>query len=238
MIRKIVPLLLLFVVLSAGCLGHEETKTNFSIKINAVPFNPGINVTAVMFHVHAKFIGYKHVTVNYSYPAILIKTSPDVLNLSAFKLSDDVYMLPYYSFKNPENLASILVRMKNGSTTSVDIRVEGTPKKSIEMTINYEVKKNGMHYLVRPIGWSVKKLTVWNETFNVTLVIQRPIQIANAPTVELKNDTYLLPELCKTKSGSVTAIYKYSVGDVYVIGPAGEGFVGKVYFPCEKMAGK
>ncbi|ASA77366.1 hypothetical protein [Thermococcus sp. 5-4] len=242
MVRKIVVLALIIVVFSAGCLGQAGTKNTsqeFSLKVTSVPFRVPINVTAITVNVSADFIGYRHLVIDYSYLVVFVKTDSAVFNVSAFRLSNDVYMVPYYQFKDSHGLpASITVWMKNGSTAFVNINVSGTPKRVVNMVVNYEVDKNGTYYVVRPLGWSVKRLNLWNETFNVTVELNEPIQMVNAPPVKLINNTYILPSACKVTNGSTTAVYKYSVGDVYIVGSVGEGFVGKIYFPCEKMEGK
>ncbi|AHL22059.1 hypothetical protein [Thermococcus nautili] len=239
---KIAPLLLVLVVFSAGCLvqtGSETTSPGFVLNVTYVPFKVPLNVTAVAINVSANFIGYKSLVINDVYPAILIKAGPNVKNISAFRLSKDVYLVvPSLDEDSSEKFYSLTVWLKNGSVAIANIKFSGTPAKVVDMVVNYEVEKNGTHYVVRPMSWSIGEATLWNETFNVTVELPEPIQIANAPSVEYKNGTYVLPEVCKTASGGVTVIYRYSIGDVYVVGPIGEGFVGKIYFPCEKMAGK
>ncbi|WP_029551049.1 hypothetical protein [Thermococcus zilligii] len=84
---------------------------------------------------------------------------------------------------------------------------------------------------------SLEEITLWGEAFNLTLELHEPIQIANAPAVGFVNGTYILPSVCNFKDGNTVIVYKYSIGDVYIAGPAGKGFVGKVYFPCEKIGG-
>jgi len=242
MMKKIAPLVLVLVVFSAGCLvqtGGETTSSSFTLNVTYTSFKVPINVTVVAINVSTNFIGYKHLVINDVYPAILIKAGPDVSNVSAFRLSKDVYLaVPSLYEDYSERFYSLTVWLRNGSVAIANVKFSGTPTKVVDMIINYDVDKNGTHYVVRPIGWSLKRITLWNETFNVTVELPEPIQIANAPSVEYRNGTYILPGVCKTTSGDVTVIYKYSIGDVYVVGPSGEGFVGKIYFPCEKMSGK
>ena len=239
MVKKIVVLALIITVFSAGCLAQVGTKNasqGFSLRVSSVPFRVPISVTAIMVNVSAGFIGYRHLVSNYQYFVVFVKTDSAVFNVSAFKLSDDVYVVPYYQFKDSHGLpASITVWMKNGSTAVVNINVSGIPKRIVNMVVNYEVDKNGTHYVVRPIGWSVKRLSLWNETFNVTVELNEPIQILNAPPAKLFNNTYILPSSCRVTNGGITVVYKYSIGNVYIVGSLGEGFVGKIYFPCEKM---
>jgi len=239
MIKKIAPLVLVLVVFSSGCLvqtGGKTASSSFALTVTYTPFKVPLNVTVVAINVSASFIGYKHFVINNVYPVVLIKAGPDVKNISAFRLSKDVYMLPSYLFNNSLGAYSATVWLKNGSVAIANIRFSGIPAKVIAMVVNYDVEKNGTHYIVSPLAWSVDKVTLWNETFNVTVELPEPIQIANAPTVEFKND--ILPEVCKTTEGDVTVIYRYSIGEIHIVGPTGDAFVGKVYFPCEKMAGK
>ncbi|WP_297438344.1 hypothetical protein [Thermococcus sp.] len=240
MLKKVAPLVLVLVVFSAGCLIHVERETTapgFSLNVTYAPFKAPVNVTALTVNISANFIGYRHIVVNYSYPVILIKAGPGVRNVSAFRLSKDVYLVPYYTFNNTEGMTSVTLQLENGSMTFANIKVFGTPAKVVDITVNYEVEKNGTHHIVRPLGWSVNTLRLWNETFNATVELGEPIQIANAPRVEFKNGTYVLPTVCKSTDGGLTVIYRYSVASVYIVGPAGDGFVGKVYFPCEETTG-
>jgi len=235
--KKVAPMVLVWVVFSAACIAQTggTQPSGFALNVTYAPFKVPLNVTVVAINVSANFIGYKSLVINDVYPAILIKAGPNVKNVSAFRLSKDVYILPHYLFNNSLNMYSATVWLKNGSVAIVTIKFSGIPKKVVDVVVNYDVEKNGTHYIVRPIGWSLKRITLWNETFNVTVELPEPIQIANAPTVEFKNDTYVLPEVCKKKSGDVTVIYRYSIGEIHIVGPIGEGFVGKIYFPCEKM---
>ncbi len=235
--EKRILLLIAIVVFSAGCLVNLETGTTspgFSINVTYGPLKAPINVTALTVNISANFIGYRHVTVNYSYPVVLIKAGPDVLNVSAFKLSKDAYLLPYYTFNDTNGMTSVTLWLKNGSITFANIKVSGKPRKLIEMSVNYEVEENGTHYIVRPLGWSEDTLELWKEVFNVTIKFDEPIQIANAPRVEFKNGTYVLPSACRVKNNNVLIIYRYSVGSIHIVGPSGDGFVGKVYFPCKE----
>ncbi len=239
---KIVPLLLVLVVFSAGCIvqtGSETTSPGFVLNVTYVPFKVPLNVTVIEINVSTNFIGYKSLVINDVYPAILVKAGSDVSNVSAFRLSKDVYLVvPALDEDSSEKFYSLTVWLKNGSVAIANIKFSGTPTRVIDIVVNYDVEKNGTHYVVRPIGWSLKRITLWNETFNVTVELPEPIQVANAPSVKFKNDTYVLPEVCKTTSGGVTVIYRYSIGEIHVIGPMGDAFVGKVYFPCEEIAGK
>ena len=138
---------------------------------------------------------------------ILIKAGPSVANVSAFRLSKDVYLVPYYTFNDTNGMASVTLWLRNGSIKFANIKVSGTPTKVVDMAVTYEVEKNVTHYIVRPLSWPVNKLKLWNETFNVTVKLGEPIQIANAPKVEFKNGTYVLPLVCKSTNGGVTVIY-------------------------------
>ncbi|GAB6135548.1 hypothetical protein [Thermococcus prieurii] len=241
MMRKIAPLFLVLVVFSVGCLvqtGGKTASSSFTLNVTYTPFKVPLNVTVVAINVSANFIGYKSLVINDVYPAVLIKAGPNVKNVSAFRISKDVYMLPLYLFNNSLRTYSATVWLNNGSIAIANIKFSGTPTKVVDIVVNYDVEKNGTHYVVRPIGWSLKRITLWNETFNVTVELPEPIQIVNAPTVEFKNGTYILPEVCKTTSGGVTVIYRYSIGEIHIVGPMGDAFVGKIYFPCEKMAEK
>ncbi|WP_297468642.1 hypothetical protein [Thermococcus sp.] len=246
MAKKIMVLVLILAVFSAGCLvqvgRNPSASQSFSLNVTEVPFKVPINVTAVTVNVTANFIGYRHIVVHYSYPVIFIKAGEPVYNLSTFRLSNDVYMvpaymIPVYEYNESREPLSLTAFLSNGSIVLLNIRVSGVPNKTVDMTVNYEVNKNGTHYIVRPLLVSVKRITLWNETFNVTMKFHEPIQIANAPQVEFINGTYILPGICKSKSGNMVIVYRYSIGDVYIVGPTGEGFVGKVYFPCERMSG-
>jgi len=244
MMRKIAPLVLVLVVFSAGCLvqtGGKTASSSFALNTTYIPSKAEVpvNVTAIAINVTVNFIGYKNITFTQVYPVVLVNVGPDVVNVtSSFRLSDNTYAVPGYLFDRLNNVNTLIVGLvlQNGSAPGLKIEFSGTPTKVVDMVVNYDVEKNGTHYIVRPIGWSLKRITLWNETFNVTVELPEPIQIANAPTVEFKND--ILPEVCKTTEGDVTIIYKYSIGDVYLVGPAGKSFVGIIYFPCEKMAGK
>jgi len=246
MSKKIVTFVLLLTVFSAGCLVQSgstpQASQKFSINVVEVPFKVPLNITAVTVNLSVNFIGYRHLSVHYSYPVMFIRAGESVYNVSAFRLSNDVYMVPPYwipAYEYNESREPVLLTafLNNGSIVSLNIKVSGVPHKTVDMTVNYEVEKNGTHYVVRPLGWSVNTLRLWNETFNITMELHEPLQIANAPKVEFVNGTYILPDVCKYKSGSTVVVYKYSIGDVYIVGPAGRGFVGKVYFPCEKIKG-
>ncbi len=246
MAKKIVALVLLLMVFSAGCLMQMDSRPSssqgFSLNVTEVPFKVPINVTAVTVNITANFVGYRHLTVHYSYPVIFIRAGAPVYNVSTFRLSRDVYMvptylIPTYEYKESREPTSITAFLNNGSIVLLNIGVSGVPNNTVEMSIDYEVERNGTHYIVRPIGWSVKKIALWNETFNIILELHEPLKIANAPQVEFVNGTYILPNVCKSKSGNTVVVYGYSIGDVYIVGPAGKGFVGKVYFPCERMSG-
>ncbi|ASJ01512.1 hypothetical protein [Thermococcus gorgonarius] len=245
MVRKIVALVLILTVFSAGCLVQIGSKPSasrgFSVNVTAAPFNVPVNITAVMVNVSVNFVGYRHLTVHYSYPVIFIKVGGSVYNVSTFRLSNDVYMVPSYSIPAYEHNESgvplsLTAFLNNGSIVLVDIEVSGVPNETVDMVVNYEVEKNGTHYVVRPLGWSLEKITLWGEVFNLAMELHEPIQIANAPAVRFVNGTYIVPSVCKVKNGNTVVSYKYSIGDVYIVGPAGRGFVGKVYFPCEKMS--
>ena len=246
MVKKIASLVLLLAVFSAGCLGqagrNSSTSQSFSLNVTEVPFKVPINITAVTVNVTADFIGYRHLIVHYSYPVIFIKVGETVYNVSTFRLSNDVYMvptymIPAYEYNESHEPLSLTAFLNNGSIVLLNIRVSGVPNRTVDMTVNYEVEKNGTNYIVRPLSWSVKKIALWNEMFNVTVKLREPMQIANAPQVEFINGTYVLPNVCKSKSGDMAIVYRYSIGDVYIVGPTGDGFVGKVYFPCERMTG-
>ncbi|WP_457743023.1 hypothetical protein [Thermococcus sp.] len=234
--RRPIALVLILAVLSAGCISHStKTTSTFSMNVTYIPHRISVNVTVTAINVTANFIGYKHLTINNTYVAVFLKAGPEIANISASRLSRDIYMLSPYLFNDPVKWYSTGVWLKNGSVASVDIRFKGIPKPVVRIVVNYEVKKNGTHFIVRPLGWSSERLTLWNETFNVTLRFQGPIQIANAPEVKFENGTYILPTICREKNDDVTVIYRYSVGDIYIVGSGGEGFMGKIYFPCEDM---
>ncbi|WP_029551050.1 hypothetical protein [Thermococcus zilligii] len=94
---------------------------------------------------------------------IFIKVGGPVYNVSTFKLSNDVYMVPPYRVPAYEHRdfgvpLSLTAFLDNGSTALLNIKVSGVPSETVDMGITYEVEKNGTHYVSggnNPLGGGV-----------------------------------------------------------------------------------
>jgi len=241
---SLVALLLVAVVYAGGCLGNGGGE-GFSLQISSEHGSHAIEGwSAMTASVEATFLlnGSRNVTTVKMFPILLIKTSDDVKNLSsAFPLGDGVYEIPPYEWTSQggdKKFTSVMATFANNTTSLITITMRGDPVGTLNARIYFRVRRleNGS-YLVAGIGAFPGVFGAFGKEYSLVMKpSSMSMQVEGMPPAKyLGNWTYLLPPTNSLESGGTKTIIDYPVALVYLKSGNKEAFVGKIYFPYEKI---
>ncbi len=243
--------LLALVVLGSGCVVNvkgNSPQRGFSLSLQTEGNTTVVkNWTAVRVNITSQFIldGQGTINMNKGFTAILLETENDVVNLSAFPLGKNVYLIPPYMFSEwqqpGEKYTPLNARMKDGYYVSVDVRYRGTPNRSVGLSLSFDVKKlNDGNYRVEIITFGSGTFEAFGEEYRiVVLPVKSSLNFVNIPSERyLGNWTYILPPTNRYKENGVTTIVEYPVAEVYIEHNGHMAFLGKVYFPYDRINGE
>ncbi len=247
----ILAVLLLFMVIGSGCIVNVREKGHhgrFFLSIRTHGNTTVVkNWTAVRVNITSGFIleGNRSVNTDKQFTAILLETGNDVANMSAFRLGRNVYLIPPYMFsgeyKAGEEYASLNARIKNGSYAFVEVTYQGTPERGIGLSLSFTVKKlNNGDYKVELIGAGSTSINAFGKKYKVVaLPVGGLLDFVGIPSERyLGNWTYILPPTDRYRKNGVTTTIGYPVAEIYIEYDGYRAFLGKVYFPYEKINGE
>ncbi|ASJ02782.1 hypothetical protein A3L09_05705 [Thermococcus profundus] len=242
-------LLLAVIVFSSGCtlrVGEDKNESRFTIQVEPEGSKAIADWKAVSLRVAEYYIlpSNRSIFMTKERTLILLKASNDVVNMSAFPLGNNTYLIPTYStdtgFKKGWNHVSLLIRFKNGTPGSLDLLWRGKPSESVMQEVHFSVEEVENGYRLTPVGLSVSEFSAFGKTYRILILPPDTPSNLSLPDTEdylvlWTNKTLTVPLTNTRKSGDTIVVVTQPIAAIYVASNEGLAFFDKLQFPYEEF---